>query len=117
MNSTDEHAQTMSVTLKGNDWKLDHATIRIGTQNAGTNINQSPRTVTVFGKSANGMVYVFPGWVDAGSSSPNLSVTANAQVQCVGAVPESRGGPKAAAAAVSGETWPESGQRCGWPRR
>ena len=67
---------TMSVTLKGRDWKLDHAAIKIDTENAGANINQSLRTVTVFGKPANGTLYVFPGWVDTGSSNPNLSVTA-----------------------------------------
>jgi hypothetical protein len=67
---------TMSVTLNGRDWKLDHAVIKIETQNAGANINQSLRTVTVFGKPANGTLCVFPGWVDTGSSNPNLSVTA-----------------------------------------
>jgi hypothetical protein len=67
---------TMTVTRKGGGWKIDHSAIKIDTQTAGADINHSLKTVTIFGKPAEGTLYVFPGWIDVGSSDPNLSVTA-----------------------------------------
>lgn len=65
---------TMSIKKAGNDWKLDHAAIKVDTLNAG--IEQAAvKTATFFGKPVGtAPVYVFPGWLDVASSNPNLAV-------------------------------------------
>jgi hypothetical protein len=67
---------TMTVTRKGDGWKIDHSAVKIDKQAANTDLNHSLKTMTIFGKPATGTLYVFPGWLDVGSSNPNLSVTA-----------------------------------------
>ena len=66
---------TMTLTRKGDGWKLDHAAIKLDTLGVGADLNQSLQAVTIFGKPITDRLYVFPGWLAWGSSNPNLTVT------------------------------------------
>jgi hypothetical protein len=63
---------TLSVKKAGKVWKLDHAAIKIDT--LGSTENKALDTLTFFGDSVGkSPVYVFPGFVDAGSSNSNVA--------------------------------------------
>jgi hypothetical protein len=64
---------------EGEGWKLDYAamTVDIGKDDANNAANPAlMEWVTLFGEPfpESGKAYVFPGWVDMGSSNPNLQV-------------------------------------------
>jgi hypothetical protein len=63
-----------SMKKAGNQWKLDHAAIKVDTINVG--LDQAVmKTATFFGKPVGGSpIYIFPGWVDVASSNSNLAV-------------------------------------------
>ncbi|OBK42866.1 hypothetical protein A5657_06885 [Mycobacterium kubicae] len=64
---------TLSVKKSGGDWKLDHATVKVDA--LGTTENKSLDTLTFFGSSVGkSPAYVFPGFIDIGSTNPNLAV-------------------------------------------
>lgn len=56
----------------GKEWRIEHAAMKLDPTNAILN-SEAMKTLTVFGQSTgNSPVYVFPGWVDLGSTNPNL---------------------------------------------
>jgi hypothetical protein len=59
---------------KTDGWKLDTATVKIDNSSM-SSMNKALKTLTVFGKTADNPVYVFPGWVDFASSNSNLTIT------------------------------------------
>ncbi|BBZ15181.1 DUF4878 domain-containing protein [Mycobacterium branderi] len=66
---------TLSVKKVDGHWKLDSATIKLDLSNPGGMDNQALQTLTIFGRPAGqSAAYVFPGWVDLGSSNANLAV-------------------------------------------
>lgn len=65
---------TMSVKKSGDSWRLDHASIKLATDYAGTS-NQANKALTIFSKALpDSGAYVFPGFLDFGSSNANLKV-------------------------------------------
>ncbi|WP_157900565.1 DUF4878 domain-containing protein [Mycobacterium rhizamassiliense] len=65
---------TISMKKSGNQWKLPSAAIKVTSNSISQ--DAASKTVTFFGKALGGSpAYVFPGWVDAGSSNPYLKVT------------------------------------------
>lgn len=65
---------TLSVKKSGKAWKLDHAAIKVDSSSSGVD-NAALGTLTFFGRSVGtSPVYVFPGYVDAASSNPNVNV-------------------------------------------
>ena len=66
---------TLSVKKHGDGWKLEHAAIKLDTLNSSLN-NEAVKTVTLFGKSVGtSPAYVFPGYMDTGSTNSNIKVT------------------------------------------
>ncbi len=66
---------TLSVKKQDGRWGLSHATVKLDTT-AGVGNQELPNTLTMFGKPLNGStVYVFPGFLDVGSSNTNIAVT------------------------------------------
>jgi hypothetical protein len=67
----------LSKPAEGQGWKLDQGAVEV---NLGKDSSiQNPKladVVTLFGKPApkSGKAYLFPGWVDFGSSNPNIDV-------------------------------------------
>lgn len=58
-------------------WKLDAAAIKLSPDHAATMGNAAAKTLTFFGKPvAESTVYVFPGWIDVGTTNPYLTATA-----------------------------------------
>lgn len=56
----------------GKEWMIEHAAIKLDPTNAILN-SEAMKTLTVFGQPmGNSPVYVFPGWVDLGSTNHNL---------------------------------------------
>lgn len=68
---------TVHVKKDSGGWKLETAAIKIdGGNDVATTGNAAAKTVTFFGKPVTGTtVYVFPGWIDLGSTNPYLAVT------------------------------------------
>lgn len=65
---------TLRLKKSGGDWRLDTATAKFksGWRSIDTG---APRTLTLFGKpAAEGTFYVFPGWLELGSTNPYLAV-------------------------------------------
>lgn len=68
---------TVYVKKDHGGWKLDTAAIKLDGQHFTTSGNAAAKTLTFFGKPvADSTVYVFPGWIDVGSTNPYLSVSA-----------------------------------------
>lgn len=67
-----EVSEAKLLVEKQGGWKISNAFIKIDKTQIG---QKDAETVTVFGKPIDQARYVFPGWVDIGSSSPYLSVT------------------------------------------
>ncbi len=66
---------TLSVKKQDGRWGLSHATVKLDTT-SGVGNQELPNTLTMFGKPLNGStVYVFPGFLDVGSSNTNVAVT------------------------------------------
>lgn len=66
----------LSVKKADGHWKLESAAIKLDTTGPGGTDNESLETLAIFGKPVGkSTVYVFPGWLDIGSSNRNLSVT------------------------------------------
>jgi hypothetical protein len=57
------------------EWKLANAVVKIDLS-IPQNMNESLKDLTVFGQPTTSPVYVFPGWVDYGSSNPNITFDA-----------------------------------------
>ncbi|MUL85858.1 MULTISPECIES: DUF4878 domain-containing protein [unclassified Mycolicibacterium] len=68
----DEVSEAKLLVEKQGGWKLLNTFIKIDKTQIG---QKDAETLTVFGKPIDQPRYVFPGWVDVGSSSPYLSVT------------------------------------------
>jgi hypothetical protein len=71
--------QASDVTLrltKADGWKLEHAATKIENDTAARSRNKALQTLTIFGHPTKDPAYVFPGWVDFGTSNPNLAVKA-----------------------------------------
>ncbi|OMC11432.1 hypothetical protein A5734_23515 [Mycolicibacterium fortuitum] len=67
-----EVSEAKLLVEKQGGWKISNAFIKIDKTQIG---QKDAETVTVFGKPIDQPRYVFPGWVDIGSSSPYLNVT------------------------------------------
>ncbi|WP_131813641.1 DUF4878 domain-containing protein [Mycolicibacterium fortuitum] len=67
-----EVSEAKLLVEKQGSWKISNAFIKIDKTQIG---QKDAETVTVFGKPIDQPRYVFPGWVDIGSSSPYLNVT------------------------------------------
>lgn len=66
---------TLSVKKQDGRWGLSHATVKLDTT-SGVGNQDLPNTLTMFGKPLNGAtVYMFPGFLDVGSSNTNIAVT------------------------------------------
>lgn len=65
---------TLRLKKNGGGWRLDTATAKF--KSFWRSIDPgAPRTLTLFGKpAAEGTFYVFPGWLDLGSTNPYLAV-------------------------------------------
>jgi hypothetical protein len=58
-------------------WKLTTAAIKITASPGASSSNAAAKTLTVFGKPiGDSAAYVFPGWIDVGSTNPYVSITA-----------------------------------------
>ena len=68
---------TISVKKEGDKWQLAHAAIKLDLSSLSSSNNAADKTMTVFGKeiSDESAVYVFPGFLELGSTSPYVSVT------------------------------------------
>jgi hypothetical protein len=67
---------TLTVKKQDGRWGLTHATVKLEST-SGIGNQELPNTLTMFGKPLNGStIYVFPGFLDVGSSNPNIAVTA-----------------------------------------
>ncbi len=66
----------LDLKMDHNRWKLASAAIKF-TPGLGASMgNAAAKTVTLFGKPiSNSTVYVFPGWIDIGTTNPYLTVT------------------------------------------
>jgi hypothetical protein len=66
----------MELRMDHNHWKLASAAIKF-TPGLGASMgNAAAKTVTVFGKPiGDSTVYVFPGWIDLGTTNPYMSVS------------------------------------------
>lgn len=67
-----EVSEAKLLVEKHGGWKLSNAFIKVDKTQIG---QKDAETLTVFGEPVDQPRYVFPGWVDVGSSSPYLSVT------------------------------------------
>lgn len=67
-----EVSEAKLLVEKHGGWKLSNTFIKIDKTQIG---QKDAETLTVFGKPVDQPRYVFPGWVDVGSSSPYLGVT------------------------------------------
>jgi hypothetical protein len=67
---------TLHLRMDYNRWKLASAAIKF-TPGLGASMgNAAAKTVTIFGKPiADSTVYVFPGWIDTGTTNPYMTVT------------------------------------------
>jgi hypothetical protein len=59
------------VKKKDGRWRLDGAAVKYSPELPGLNFAAN-KTLTLFGKPFTSVAYVFPGWVDLGSSNPYL---------------------------------------------
>jgi hypothetical protein len=67
---------TLQMKKDGNLWKLGSAAVKIE-PTPGSENYAAARTLTYFGKPAgDSTVYVFPGWVDIGTTNPYMTVSA-----------------------------------------
>ena len=67
----------MELKRSGNAWKLDAAAIKVQPDPGATQTDAAAKTLTFFGKPIGDSTgYVFPGWIDVGSTNPYLTVTA-----------------------------------------
>jgi len=72
---------TLSKPAAGQGWKLEHGAVEVNLGRDSPNLTMKPELadlVTIFGKQApkSGKAYLFPGWVDFGSSNPNIDIHA-----------------------------------------
>lgn len=70
---------TIQVKKDGDKWQLAHAAIKVDLSSLSSSDNAARKTLTVFGKeiSDESAIYVFPGFLDLGSTSPYVSVANN----------------------------------------
>jgi hypothetical protein len=61
---------------RSDGWKLRQAALKLDNGAAATPTLKALQTITVFGESTDQPRYVFPGWIDFGSSNANLAVQA-----------------------------------------
>ncbi|MBN9634931.1 MAG: DUF4878 domain-containing protein, partial [Actinobacteria bacterium] len=68
---------TINVKKDGDKWQLAHAAVKLDLSSLSSSDNAARKTMTVFGKeiSEESAIYVFPGFLDLGSTSPYVSVT------------------------------------------
>jgi len=68
---------TIQVKKEGGKWQLAHAAVKLDLSSLSSSDNAARKTMTVFGKeiSEESAIYVFPGFLDLGSTSPYVSVT------------------------------------------
>ncbi|GAA2408066.1 hypothetical protein GCM10009856_16440 [Mycolicibacterium llatzerense] len=68
---------TINVKKEGGKWQLAHAAIKLDLSTLSSSNNAAEKTMTVFGKeiSDESAIYVFPGFLELGSTSPYVSVT------------------------------------------
>jgi hypothetical protein len=79
--SKSDETITLSKPAAGQGWKLEHAAVEVNLGRDSPNVPMKPEladAVTIFGKPApkSGKAYLFPGWVDFGSSNPNIDIHA-----------------------------------------
>jgi hypothetical protein len=79
--SKSDETITLSKPAAGQGWKLEHAAVEVNLGRDSPNVPMKPEladVVTIFGKPApkSGKAYLFPGWVDFGSSNPNIDIHA-----------------------------------------
>lgn len=65
----------LTVRKSGGEWKIQNPAVKLDFA-AARGANKSLADLTVFGKPTTNPVYVFPGWVDYGSSNANLTYEA-----------------------------------------
>lgn len=70
---------TINVKKDGDKWQLAHAAVKLDLSSLSSSDNAARKTMTVFGKeiSEESAIYVFPGFLELGSTSPYVSVTNN----------------------------------------
>ena len=68
---------TIQVKKEGGKWQLAHAAVKLDLSSLSSSDNAARKSMTVFGKeiSEESAIYVFPGFLDLGSTSPYVSVT------------------------------------------
>ena len=68
---------TIHVKKDGGKWQLAHAAVKLDLSSLSSTDNAARKTMTVFGKeiSEESAIYVFPGFLELGSTSPYVSVT------------------------------------------
>lgn len=69
--------ETLSLKRSGKEWKFENAAIKLDRMDSGV-MEKARHVTTLFGSPLpDSAVYVFPGWLDLASSTPNLEVTSN----------------------------------------
>lgn len=67
---------TLEVKKDHGSWKLNTAAIKVSPDPASTAGNAAAKTLTFFGKPVgDSTVYVFPGWMDVGTTNPYMTAT------------------------------------------
>lgn len=68
---------TIHVKKEGGKWQLAHAAVKLDLSSLSSSNNAADKTMTVFGKevSEESAIYVFPGFLELGSTSPYVTVT------------------------------------------
>jgi len=66
---------TLQLKRTNNRWRLDSAALKLQ-PSPGIGSEAAAATMTFFGKPVEGTTYVFPGWIDVGSSNPYVEVKA-----------------------------------------
>ncbi|MFL0284400.1 hypothetical protein ACJH6H_03965 [Mycobacterium sp. SMC-21] len=69
---------TIHVKKEGGKWQLAHAAVKLDLSSLSSTENAARKSMTVFGKeiAEESAIYVFPGFLELGSTSPYVSVTA-----------------------------------------
>lgn len=68
---------TMDLKSDHGRWRLDAAAIKVEPDPGAEATDAAAKTLTFFGKPiAESTVYVFPGWIDLGTTNPYMTVTA-----------------------------------------
>lgn len=64
----------LEVKRKDKRWYLETAAIKLSHRSLSADVNATDKTLTLFGKPVDDTTYVFPGYVDVGSSNPYVAV-------------------------------------------